>query len=143
MPFIEQLSILFTVHWFYFCVPLLLHSVPIEQSITPRYPLLIDPNYAFHNYITYFGFFKIREKTTRSCESLSDLGVVWPRKFHHSISITHHSIFHIRLASSPNFHHSIFFTLFVGPYLSAGVTFSFFFFFCFCFQYPNSPKLKK
>ena len=43
--------------------------------------------------------------------------------------ITHHSIFHIRLASSPNFHHSIFFTLFVGPYLSVGTAFFFFFFF--------------
>ena len=49
--------------------------------------------------------------------------------------ITYYSIFHIRLASSPNFHHSIFFTLFMGPYLSAGVAFFFF------FQYPNSLKL--
>ena len=48
--------------------------------------------------------------------------------FYHSISITHHSIFHTCLASSPNFHHSIFFTLFVGPYLSAGTAFFFFFF---------------
>ena len=66
--------------------------------------------------------------------------------FHHSSLITHYSIFHTRLASSPNFHYSIFFTLFVGSYLSAGAVFLFFFFsffFCFCFQYPNSPKLKK
>ena len=54
------------------------------------------------------------------------LGAVWLYFFYHSISITHHSIFHTRLASSSNFHHSIFFTLFVGPYLSAGVTFFFF-----------------
>ena len=40
--------------------------------------------------------------------------------------ITHHSIFHTHLASSPNFHHSIFFTLFVGPYLSTGTVFFFF-----------------
>ena len=42
--------------------------------------------------------------------------------------------------SSLNFHHSIFFTLFVGPYLSVGAVF---FCFCFCFQQPNSSKLKK
>ena len=47
---------------------------------------------------------------------------------HNSSLITHHSIFHTRLASSPNFHHSIFFTLFVGPYLLASATFFFFFF---------------
>ena len=46
--------------------------------------------------------------------------------FYHSIFITHHSIFHTHLASSLNFHHSIFFTLFVGPYLSTGTTFFFF-----------------
>ena len=56
---------------------------------------------------------------------------------HNSSLIIHHSNFHTRLASSPNFHHSIFFTVFVGPYLSAGAVFFFFFF----FQYPNSPKL--
>ena len=60
--------------------------------------------------------------------------------FYHSIFITHHSIFHTYLASSPNFYYSIFFTLFVGPYLSPGAAFSFSFF---SFQYPNSPKLKK
>ena len=56
---------------------------------------------------------------------------MWLYFFDHSISITdhwslitHHSIFHTRLASSPNFHHSIFFTLFVSPYLSAGAAFS-------------------
>ena len=32
-------------------VPQLLHSILDEDSITPRYPLQIDPNYAFH-----FGF---------------------------------------------------------------------------------------
>ena len=32
-------------------VPQLLHSILGEDSITPRYPLQIDPNYAFH-----FGF---------------------------------------------------------------------------------------
>ena len=34
---------------------------------------------------------------------------------HNSSLITHHSIFHTRLAPSPTFYHSIFFTLFVGP----------------------------
>ena len=53
------------------------------------------------------------------------LEFVWLYFFHHSIFITHHSIFHIHLASSPNFHHSIFFTLFVSPYLSAGTKFFF------------------
>ena len=57
--------------------------------------------------------------------------------FHHSSLITYHSIFHTCLASSPNFHYSIFFILFVSPYLSAGAVFFF------CFQYPNSPKLIK
>ena len=48
---------------------------------------------------------------------------------HNSSLITYHSIFHTRLASSPNFHNSIFFTLFVGPYLSAGTVFFLKFFF--------------
>ena len=60
--------------------------------------------------------------------------------FHHSSLITYHSIFHTCLALSPNFHYSIFFILFVGPYLSAGAVFYLFFF---CFQYPNSPNLIK
>ena len=34
---------------------------------------------------------------------------------YHSSLIIHHSIFHIRLPSSPNFYHSIFFTLFMDP----------------------------
>ena len=55
------------------------------------------------------------------------------------IFITHYSFFHTCLASSPNFHHSIFFTLFIGPYVSASAAFSFSFF----FQYPNSPKINK
>ena len=53
---------------------------------------------------------------------LTTLEPVWPTKNGHSISITqfpslitHHSIFHIRLPSSLNFHHSLFFTLFGGP----------------------------
>ena len=54
------------------------------------------------------------------------LGAVWLYFFDNSISITHHSIFHTPLTSSPNFHHSIFFTLFVGPYLSVGTVFFFF-----------------
>ena len=56
--------------------------------------------------------------------------------FHYSSLITHHSIFHTRLASSPNFHHSIFFTLFLGPYLSASATFYFLFSF-FVFVFTN------
>ena len=40
---------------------------------------------------------------------------------HNSLLITHHSIFHTHLATSLYFHHSIFFTLFMGPTL---VTFS-------------------
>ena len=35
--------------------------------------------------------------------------------FYHSAFITRHLIFHTRLAPSPTSHHSIFFTLFVGP----------------------------
>ena len=35
--------------------------------------------------------------------------------FRHSSLITHHSKYYTRLALSLNFHHSIFFTLFVGP----------------------------
>ena len=61
------------------------------------------------------------------CKNHEILEPVWLHFFHHSISITHHSIFHTRLASSLNFHHSIFFTLFVGPYMSVAVTFFFFF----------------
>ena len=63
--------------------------------------------------------------------------------FHHSISITqfpslitHHFKYYIRLAPSFNFHHSIFFTLFVGPIpvTHCRLFFSFFF---------SVPKLTK
>ena len=47
--------------------------------------------------------------------SLEILEPVWPIKFGHLISITHHSIFHIRLPSSLSFHRSLLFTLFGGP----------------------------
>ena len=47
--------------------------------------------------------------------------VIWFVFFHHSISVTHHSSlithhfkYYTRLTPSLNFHHSIFFTLFVG-----------------------------
>ena len=64
--------------------------------------------------------------------------------FHYSSLITHHSIFHTRLASSPNFHHSIFFTLFLGPYLSASATFYFLFsFFVFVFTNQTHQSKKK
>ena len=56
------------------------------------------------------------------CESKSLFGFTFSIPQFPSL-ITHHSIFHTRLASSPNFHHSIFFTLFVGPYLSVGTFF--------------------
>ena len=53
--------------------------------------------------------------------------------FHHSISvtqfpslITHHLIFHTRLAPSLTFHHSIFFTLFGGSYNITRCSFFFF-----------------
>ena len=61
---------------------------------------------------------------------------IWSLNFCHSISITHHSsfityhsIFHIRLPSSLNFHHLLFFTLFGGPTLSQCSFFFFFFYF--------------
>ena len=51
---------------------------------------------------------------------------------HHSISVTYHSLLithHLKyptcLAPSLIYHHSIFFTLFVGPYLSLDATFFF------------------
>ena len=53
--------------------------------------------------------------------------------------ITHHFKYYTRLAPSLNFHHSIFFTLFVGP-IPVGAAFFFLFSF---FQYPNSPNLVK
>ena len=62
---------------------------------------------------------------------------------HNSSFITHHSIFHTRLAPSPNFHHSIFFTLFVGPYMLVGVTFSLFFLSFGEFGYWKKKKKKK
>ena len=55
------------------------------------------------------------------------LEAVWMQKFHHSISITHHLILHTRLALSLTFHHSIFFTLFVGPIPVNWCNFFFFF----------------
>ena len=68
-------------------------------------------------------------------------GAIWLHFFYHLISITHYSslithhlIFHTRLASSSNFHHSIFFTLFVGPYLSSDAAFFIFLFFFFSTQ---------
>ena len=63
----------------------------------------------------------------------------WFVFFHHSISITHHSKYYTRLAPSLNFHHSIFFTLFVGPIL---VTHCKLFILFFIF-YPNSLNLVK
>ena len=39
----------------------------------------------------------------------------WSLNFCHSIFNTHHSNFYIRLPSSSNFYHSIFFTLFIDP----------------------------
>ena len=65
---------------------------------------------------------------------------VWTNFFSHSILITHHLKYHVCLALSLTFHHSIFFTLFVGPIPVTGAAFSFSF-----FQYPNSlnPVKKK
>ena len=54
--------------------------------------------------------------------------------------ITHHFKYYTRLAPSLNFHHSIFFTLFVGPIPVTHCRLLLFFFF---FQYPNSPNLVK
>ena len=83
-----------------------------------------------------YGRWKTLEKKIRMKTFLSRFGWVGSKEnkslfgfisiTHHSSLITHHLIFHTRLASSPNFHHSIFFTLFVGPYLSAGTFFFFF-----------------
>ena len=75
------------------------------------------------------------------CKNHEILEPVWLHFFHHSISITHHSIFHTRLASSPNFYHSIFFTLFVGSYLSVG-TVIFYFFFSTQLTETNNKKIK-
>ena len=50
--------------------------------------------------------------------------------------ITHHLKYHVFLAPSLTSHHSIFFTLFVGPIPITGAAFSFSFFFF--FQYPNT-----
>ena len=54
--------------------------------------------------------------------------------FRHSSLITHHFKYYTRLAPSLNFHHSIFFTLFVGhiPFTH-----------CKLFFYPNSLNLVK
>ena len=54
--------------------------------------------------------------------------------------ITHHFKYYTCLALSLNFHHSIFFTLFVGliPVTHYRLFFSFFFF---IFSVPNSPNL--
>ena len=46
---------------------------------------------------------------------LKNLEVVWITFFHHSISVTHHLKYPTHLAPSLITHHSIFFTLFVGP----------------------------
>ena len=52
--------------------------------------------------------------------------------------------YHVFLAPSLTSHHSIFFTLFVGPILVTRCSFFFFFFFfSFFLQYPNSPNLVK
>ena len=59
---------------------------------------------------------------------------------HNSSLITYHSIFHIRLPSSLNFHHSLFFTLFGGP---TPVTVQFFFFFFFFNTQNPEPSGKK
>ena len=60
--------------------------------------------------------------------------------FYHLIFITLHVKYHVCLAPSLTSHHSIFFTLFVGPIPVTSADFSFFF-----FQYPNSlnPVEKK
>ena len=60
--------------------------------------------------------------------------------FYHLIFITLHVKYHVCLAPSLTSHHSIFFTLFVGPIPVTSAAFSFFF-----FQYPNSlnPVEKK
>ena len=57
--------------------------------------------------------------------------------------ITHHLKYHVCLAPSLTSHHSIFFTLFVGPIPITGA--AFFFFFFLSIQYPNSlnPVKKK
>ena len=76
---------------------------------------------------------------------------IWSLNFRHSISITHHSslityhsIFHIRLPSSLNFHHSLFFTLFGSPRLwRCSFFFSFSFFFFSVPRNPNPVKKKK
>ena len=72
---------------------------------------------------------------------MCSLGLIWFIFFGHSISVTHHSLiityhlslitlkYHVCLAPSLTSHHSIFFTLFVGP---IPVTlYNFFFFFLF------------
>ena len=60
--------------------------------------------------------------------------------FYHLIFITLHVKYHVCFAPSLTSHHSIFFTLFVGPIPVTSAAFSFFF-----FQYPNSlnPVEKK
>ena len=57
------------------------------------------------------------------------LGVVWIHFFVTQFSslITHHLKYHVCLAPSLTSHHSIFFTLFVGPIPVTGAAFSFFF----------------
>ena len=62
---------------------------------------------------------------------MCSLGLVWFIFFGHSISVTHHSSlitlkYHVCLAPSLTSHHSIFFTLFVGPIPITRCRFSFF-----------------
>ena len=80
-------------------------------------------------------------KTYRGCL----YSFFWSLNFHHSSLITynsslitHHLKHHVCLAPSLTSHHSIFFTLFVGPIPITGADFFF-------FQYPNSlnPVEKK
>ena len=100
-------------------------------------PFLIKSLHAhkiFQNYILYPKFLKNYKIT------LKLLGAVWIHFFGHLISITHHSSlithnlslitlkYHVCLAPSLTSHHSIFFTLFVGPITITGATFFLIFF---------------
>ena len=69
---------------------------------------------------------KKKQKRKEEWMCVSKWEAVWMQKFHHSISITHHLIFHTSLAPSLTFHHSIFFTLFVGPIPLTWCSFFFF-----------------
>ena len=65
--------------------------------------------------------------------------------FRHLSFVTHHLSlitlkYHTRLAPSLISHHSIFFTLFVGPILVTQCSFFFYFFSFFLFQYPDHPN---